>query len=523
MSKDQAAHNDSPEINAPQARSDNHAVRKIVIVGGGTSGWMSAAALCKVLESKKLDITLIESEAIGTVGVGEATLPHIRFFNQKLGIDEAELMRETQATYKLGIEFKDWGNIGQSYIHPFGAYGYEINKTPFHHYLTRAINAGQEVNLDAFSLPVMAARAGKFQAPHPDPDHIMGTFGYAFQFDAGLYAQYLRKFSEARGLTRIEGRIIDTTLRSSDGFIESVTLENGDIIEGDVFIDCSGFRGLLIEGALKTGYQSYTDYLPCNRAVTAGSENTAPPKPYTRATAKSSGWQWRIPLQHRTGNGYVYASDFISDDEATASLLADIDGPLINDPRVIRFSSGMRKKAWNKNCIAVGLSGGFLEPLESTGLYLIQEAITNFIELFPTRDCPAADRDEYNRIMELSFERVRDFLILHYVATKRDDSPFWDHCREMAIPDSLSHKMELFRSSGRIISYELGAFKFPSWVAVYYGQGIVPDNHSPIADHMPAAMLPEQLGAVQNSIRQAVDAMSEHNAYIAQQGAAQLG
>lgn len=489
-------------------------VKSIVIVGGGTAGWMTAAGLSSVLSHLNLDITLIESAAIGTIGVGEATLPHIRYYNQKLGIDEAELMKATKATFKLGIEFKDWGKIGDSYIHPFGNFGFDINRVPFHHYVTRSQKSGIDASMDRFSLPVMAARAGKFQLPHTDSKNVLSTFGFAYQFDAGLYAQFLRKFSEARGLKRVEGRITDVKLRPGDGYIDSVHLEDGTDIKGDIFIDCSGFRGLLIEQTMKIGYKDWTNYLPCDRAVTAACEHKGPSLPYTRATAKSAGWQWRIPLQHRTGNGYVYCSDYISDDEAAASMLGELEGEARTDPKTLRFTTGQRKKSWHKNCVAIGLSSGFLEPLESTGIFLIQEAITNFIEMFPTKNCPQIDQDEYNRIMDLNFERVRDFLLLHYVATTRSDSPFWNHIRNIELPDSLKYKMDLFRSSGRIISTETGAFKDPSWLAVYYGQGIIPNNYDPIADHMPLEALPKELARMQHLIRQAVGTMRDHGDYI---------
>ncbi len=504
---------------SPQIGAEN-AVRRVVIVGGGTAGWMCAAAIGSVLSKLGLSITLVESDAIGTVGVGEATLPHIRFFNQKLGIDENALMAATQATYKLGIEFKNWGNIDESYIHPFGDFGVPINRVPFHHYITRAIQSGQNIDLDEYSLPVMAARRGKFTLPSMDMSSVMSTYGYAYQFDATLYARFLRKFSEDKGVIRQEGKVTSVAQDPESGFITSVTLESGTQIDGDIFVDCTGFRGLLIEQTLNVDFDDWSEYLPCNRAVTVGSEPIGPAGPYTRATAKSAGWQWRIPLQHRIGNGYVYASDYISDDEAAASLLEDVDGPLRGEPRHLRFKSGARKASWNKNCVAIGLSGGFLEPLESTGIYLIQEAITNFIELFPSRDCPDPERDEYNRIMDLSFERVRDFLILHYVATQRTDSAFWRYCKDMSIPDSLQHKMDLFKSSGRVVSYELGAFKFPSWLAVYYGQGIVPRNIDPVSAHMPETALPGELSRLKNMISGAVNKMPNHTDYIAENCAA---
>ena len=499
--------------------NSDQAIKSIVIIGGGTAGWMTAAGLCSVLASLKLDITLIESEQIGTVGVGEATLPHIRFFNQKLGIDENELMKATKATYKLGIEFKDWGKIGDSYIHPFGDYGLPWRKDatpPFHHYVTRAENLGHRTNLDDLSLPVVAARQGRFQYPHPDVDNILSTFGYAYQFDAGLYAKFLRGFCEDRGVTRIEGRVNDVHQDSETGEIRSVTLKNGVVVSADFFVDCSGFRGLLTSQTLKTPYQDWTQYLPCNRAVTAACETTGPTLPYTKATAKTSGWQWRIPLQHRIGNGYVYSSEFISDDDAEASMLADLEGPPTSDPKRLRFTTGQRQSAWVKNCVAIGLSGGFLEPLESTGIYLIQEAITNFIELFPTTSDYHVERDEYNRILNIEFERVRDFLLLHYVATTRADSPFWRHLTSMELPDSLAHKMDLFKSTGRVVTYETGAFKTPSWIAVYFGQNIIPNNTAPLPQNLAMADLKNTLEETRGSIFNAVNTMPSHDSFIDQ-------
>lgn len=489
-------------------------VKSLIIVGGGTAGWMSAAALSSVLGSKGLKITLIESEQIGTVGVGEATLPHIRFFNQKLGIDEADIMRKTQATFKLGIEFCDWGQLGDSYIHPFGAFGFPINRVPFHHYVTRAHLAGKTLHMDQFSLPVIAARKNKFDFPDADPRSVLSTFGYAYQLDATLYAQYLRGFSEQRGVTRVEGRITDVTRDAESGDIASVTLESGEVLSADFFFDCSGARSILMGGALGVKYNDWTEHLPCNRAVTVASEGKGEVRPFTRATAKSSGWQWQIPLQHRTGNGYVYCDRYISDDEAATSLLKDLESPAKGEPRFLRFNTGVRERTWEKNCVSVGLSGGFLEPLESTGIFLIQEAITNFIEMFPGEHSYSESRDEYNRVMDLNFERVRDFLILHYKATKRGDSDFWVRNRDMEIPESLQYKMDLFKSTGRIVNYELGAFKDASWLAVYYGQGIYPGGYDPMTDHMTDDMLPEQLNQAAGVIAKAAATMPRHPDFI---------
>lgn len=490
-------------------------IHKIVIIGGGTAGWMMASALSSVLRSQKLNITLIESEAIGTVGVGEATLPGIRFFNRKLGIDENELMAATQATYKLGIEFVNWGKLGDSYIHPFGVFGLDINRTSFHHYVTRAINSGQTLNMDHFSLPVMASRHNKFQYPDEDMKSLLSTFGYAYQFDSGLYAKFLRKFCQ-EDVTRIEGRVVEVTQNQESGYLETVKLENGSEISGDFFIDCSGFRSLLMGKTLGIGYDDWTEYLPCDRAVTVASERLSPLRPYTRATAKNEGWQWQIPLQHRTGNGYVYSSHFSSDDEAHKTLLETVEGKTNSDPKTLKFVTGRRKKNWEKNCVSIGLSGGFLEPLESTGIFLIQEAITNFIENFPDRLGFEVEQNEYNRVMDLHFERVRDFLVLHYVATTRDDSPFWRHCRHMKIPDSLAYKMALFKERGNVISYETGAFKDASWLAVYYGQGIIPKYHHPMTEHMPENLLARQLETVRKQVVQSVSLMSDHQDHIDQ-------
>jgi len=492
----------------------NHAIKSVAIVGGGTAGWMTAAGLASLLVELNLDIKLIESEQIGTVGVGEATLPHIRFFNQKLGIDENVLMKATKATYKLGIEFNDWGEIGDSYIHPFGDYGTPVNGSDFHHYYSHAKNLNSKAHIDQFSLPVIAARHNKFQRPHTDTSNLLSNFGYAYQFDAGLYAKFLREFCEERGVKRLEGRVETVSQNNENGNIQSVILESGEEIFADFFIDCSGFRGLLISQTLETPYRDWTNYLPCNRAVTAACEPVGETLPYTRATAKSSGWQWRIPLQHRIGNGYVYSSEFMEAEEAEASMIADLEGPQTSEPKHLKFTTGQRENAWVKNCVAIGLSGGFLEPLESTGIYLIQEAVTNFIELFPVDTDYAIERDEYNRIMDIEFERVRDFLLLHYVATKRDDSPFWRYLTSMRLPDSLTHKIELFKSSGRVVNYDTGAFKEPSWLAVYYGQNIIPQNGHPLTQTIEENDLKHLLNARSSEIINAVNAMQNHDDFI---------
>ncbi len=495
------------------------AIRKIVIVGGGTAGWMTAAGLSAVLGDGAVAIQLVESAEIGTVGVGEATVPHIRNFNAKLGLDEADFMRKTQATYKLGIEFRDWGRKGESYIHPFGAFGQPIGGVAFHQHWLRAKmlaqkEGGEADDVEAYSLPIIAARLNRFAPPSSDPRSLGSTFSYAYQFDAGLYAQYLRAYSEARGVKRIEGKIQDVALRGEDGFVEAVTLESGQRIEGDLFIDCSGFRGLLIEQAMKTGYEDWTHWLPCDRAAAVPCDSVEPPTPYTRATSDEAGWRWRIPLQHRVGNGYVYCSSYISDDEAARVLVSKLDGKAQQDPRFLRFVTGRRKKQWNRNVVAIGLASGFLEPLESTSIHLIQVAITTLLELFPERGCAKADQDEYNRVMDLEFERIRDFLVLHYHATQRDDSAFWRDKAAAPIPDSLAYKMELFRDRGMVVKYRDGFFLEPSWLAVYLGQNILPRGYDPMADSVDPGEAARRLAALKAAVRRTAEAMPAHQAFI---------
>ncbi|AQR61118.1 tryptophan halogenase [Brevundimonas sp. LM2] len=489
-------------------------IRRIVIVGGGTAGWMAAAALAALVKRPDLSIRLVESEEIGTVGVGEATIPHIRSFNQRLGLDEDVFMARTQATFKLGIEFRDWGRLGDSYIHPFGAYGRSIDRVGFHHHWLRLRRSGAAADIHDYSLPVVAARMGRFTRPETDPRSLLSTFSYAFQFDAGLYAAYLREYAEARGVVRTEGRVTEVEQHPDSGHIRAVTLDRGDRIEGDLFIDCSGFRGLLIEGALKAGYEDWTQWLPCDRAVAVPCDTVEASIPYTRATALEAGWSWRIPLQHRVGNGYVYSSAFLSDDQAVERLMGRLEGPARAEPRMLRFTTGRRRRQWLGNCVAIGLSSGFLEPLESTSIHLIQAAITNLVELFPDTGFDPADADEFNRVMDLEYDRIRDFLVLHYNATQRDDTPFWDHCRTMAVPDSLAEKMALFRERGVVARYRDGLFLEPSWLAVYFGQRMEPDAWDPLSDRAPDAALADTLETLRTSIQRAAAAMPSHEAFV---------
>ncbi len=458
--------------------SDN-SIKRVLIIGGGSAGWMTAAALSNRFPSHSVRIELIESEAIGTVGVGESTIPHIRYFNASLGIDEAEFMARTKATYKLAIEFRDWGRLGDRYMHPFGAFGVPGDPIDFHHQWQGAGGMAKLGPLDAYSLPIRMANKQRYRAPAHDPRDLASTYAYAFQFDASLYARYLRDYAEARGVVRTEGRITDVQLDSESGHVRSVSLENGECTSADFFIDCSGFRGLITEGALSNGYEDWSHWLPCDRAIAMPSRSTGDLPPYTRATALEAGWAWRIPLQHRVGNGHVYASEFMDDETAETLLRGQLEGEPLAEPNRLRFLAGKRKKQWSANCVAIGLSSGFLEPLESTSIHLIQSAIGHLLDLFPTGEWDPAEADEFNRIMDREYTRIRDFIILHYKATERDDTPFWRRCQAMSIPDSLAEKMEAFRERGLIEDYEQGVFLKPSWQAVCLGQRIQPRHRDP--------------------------------------------
>jgi tryptophan 7-halogenase len=493
---------------------NNARISKVVIVGGGTAGWMTAAALAQTLDLRACSVSLVESDEIGIIGVGEATIPTIHWFNQLIGLDEKEFMRKTQATYKLGIEFVDWTKNRVTYLHPFGRYGFPADGPSFQHRWIRARLEGLAEDFEKYSLTTAAARAGKFEFPATDPRTLLSTLGYAYHFDASLYAKYLRERSELKGIKRHEGKIEKIDQHPDTGFITAVNTHRGTRIEGDLFIDCSGLRGLLIEGVLKTGYKDWSQWLPCDRAVAVPSARVAAPLPYTRATARGAGWQWRIPLQHRTGNGYVYSSRHISDDAAIATLLKNLDAPALADPRVIPFKTGRRRQAWNKNVVAVGLSGGFLEPLESTSIHLIQSSIAKLIALFPNRDCDAGTTEQYNRIVAEEFESVRDFLVLHYHSTRGRTGELWDYCNEMPLPEALVYKEEQFARTGRIILGTDELFKESSWFAVLMGQGHEPRDYNPLIDAIKSADNADYLRKLKDGIEAICAKMRPHETFL---------
>lgn len=489
-------------------------IRDVVIVGGGTAGWMAAAALSRLRGNGVTRVTLVESEEIGTVGVGEATIPTIRQFNALLGLDENDFVAKTQASFKLGIEFDGWTRPGHRYLHPFGSFGFDMEAVKFHQFWLKLQSQGQASSIEDYNLCAVMSHKGKFTRPVADPSSVLSQVTYAFHFDAGLYATYLRRYAEAHGVTRVEGKVAHVPLRATDGFIEAVVLADGRRIDGDLFIDCSGFRGLLIEGALQTGYEDWSHWLPCDRALAVPSANAGPPKPYTRAIARAAGWQWRIPLQHRTGNGYVYCSQDISDQAAADTLLSNLEGQALADPRPLRFVTGRRARMWNRNCVALGLASGFLEPLESTSIHLVQAGISKLLALFPDRGFNPVDIDAYNRLSRMQIEQVRDFIILHYKANDRPE-PFWRRAAAMDIPDSLATKVDLFRSRGRLFRFEDELFSENSWIAVLLGQGIKPDRWDPMADTLDPALVKHNFDRLRTVFARAADAMPSHGDFIA--------
>ena len=494
---------------------NDHKIREIVIIGGGTAGWMAAAALIRLLDFGAMKITLVESDEIGTVGVGEATIPPLIAYNDMLGINEDEFVAATRGTFKLGIEFVDWGRVGERYFHPFGPHGQDFRGVHFHQLYLRERQRRKLDEIDAWSMSATAAVLGRFARPASNARLPLSQLGYAFHFDAGLYARFLRGLAEADGVRRVEGKIVDATLDSSNGHVQTVRLADGTTIAGDLFIDCSGFRGLLIEEKLGTGYEDWSRWLPCDRAVAVPSHYSGQPDPFTRCTARSAGWQWRIPLQHRMGNGLVYSSAYLTDANAEAFVLANLEGEPIAEPRRLAFQAGRRRQAWNGNVVSLGLSGGFIEPLESTSIHLIQSGIVKLLALFPDKRFNPIERDEYNRQMKDVYEDARDFIILHYKATRRDDSEFWNHCRTMVVPDTLQRKLDLWQAKGRLFREHHELFGTASWVAVLLGQGVVPQDHEPAADALDLGLITDALDKIRLSYQRMAEGMPRHGDFIA--------
>jgi tryptophan halogenase len=483
--------------------------RRIVVAGGGTAGWMAAAALARTM-GRTVEITLVESDAIGTVGVGESTIPPLVTFNRLLGINEAEFMRATQATFKLGILFDDWKALGTRYFHSFGLTGKDHWSAGFQHFWLYAQSRGHAQPYDDYCLELVAALEGRFA-------HLPGdAANYAYQLDSTLYGRFLRRMAEADGTRRVEGKIAQVELDAASGDIAALLLESGERVEGDLFIDCTGFRALLIEGALHAGHDDWTHWLPCDAAIAVQTESVRPPVPYTRAMAHDAGWQWRIPLQHRTGNGLVYCSRYLSREAALERLLGNLEGRTLTEPNHLRFVTGARRRQWHRNCIAIGLSGGFMEPLESTSIHLIQRAILRLTRMLPLRDISPRDVAEFNDQQLGDMEQIRDFLILHYKATERRDSPFWRQCADMEIPDTLAQKIELFRDTGRVFRRNDELFAENSWVQVMMGQGITPRAWHPIAEKLRDDELGKLMHTLRDQVAKTVSTMPLHGDYVAQ-------
>ena len=483
--------------------------RRIVVAGGGTAGWMAAAAISRTL-GKVVDVTLVESDAIGTIGVGESTIPPLVTYNRLLGINEAEFMRATNATFKLGIMFDDWKDVGESYFHSFGLTGKDHWSAGFQHFWLHGLTKGHDQSYDDYCLELVAAREGKF-AHLPDD-----RMNYAYQLDSTLYAKFLRKMAEADGTKRVEGKIANVEVDGESGNIATLVLESGTRIDGDLFLDCTGFRALLIGQTLGVGHEDWTHWLPCDSAIAVQTESVGPAVPFTRAMAHDSGWQWRIPLQHRVGNGIVYCSRYLDKEAALDRLLGNIEGKVLTDPNVLRFGAGARLKQWHRNCIAVGLSGGFMEPLESTSIHLIQRAVLRIIRMLPAGEISERDVTEFNDQQMQDMLQIRDFLILHYKATNRRDSEFWRYCASMPIPELLEQKIELFRQTGRVFRKNEELFVENSWVQVMMGQGITPRSYHPIAEKLSDEELTRLLGTIRDMVAGTVKSLPEHAAYVSQ-------
>lgn len=481
-------------------------IQNIVVVGGGTAGWTAAAAVARLIGAN-LNVVLVESDAIGTVGVGEATIPPFRTLHRLLKIDESDFMSRVQGTFKLGIRFENWRSSEHAYIHSFGVTGQGCWAAGFQHFWLKAKSLGFAEDYGRYAPELMAAKANRFGLLQQD------GLSYAYHLDATSYARYLRRLAERDGVTRVEGRIVDVH-QAESGDISQLVLESGQVVKGDLFIDCSGFASLLLDRTLGTDFEDWTHWLPCDRAVAVQTTSTGAPVPYTRSIARESGWQWRIPLQTRVGNGLVFCSEFMSDDEARATLLDNVDGELITDPRVLRFRTGQRVKHWNRNCVALGLAAGFLEPLESTSIHLIQRGVIRLLQMFPYGGIVESDRDEFNRQMDAEFRFIRDFIIMHYHVTERTDSEFWRRCRAMEVPDDLRHRLDLFRDTGLVFEAEFDIFRENSWTQVMLGQGIEPKSYHPIVDMMSDQELRQFMQIQQQKVDRVLSQLPAHQEFI---------
>ncbi|MCE2460559.1 MAG: tryptophan 7-halogenase, partial [Pseudomonadales bacterium] len=478
-------------------------IHKVVIAGGGTAGWMAAASLAKLL-GKTLDITLVESDEIGTVGVGEATIPTLLTLHELLKIKEQDFVKAVQGTFKLGISFENWRDVGEDYIHSFGWTGKDSWAAGFQHFWLKGQRMGISREFGEYCKVWVAAKQSRFAVL---PSHALN---YAYHFDASLYAKFLRGIAEEHGALRQEGRIEVVEQDPGSGYITGIRLQSGQLVEGDLFVDCTGFRGFLIEQTLKAGYEDWRHWLPCDGAVAVQTEALAPPLPYTRSIAREAGWQWRIPLQHRVGNGVVFSSEYWSDDEAVARLLGNVEGRALTEPRVIKFHTGQRRRHWHRNCVAMGLASGFIEPLESTSIHLIQRSIIRLMQMFPYDGIRQPDVDEFNNQMKFEIDNVRDFIVLHYHVTNRRDTPFWRHCAAMDIPDSLRHRIELFRQAGRVFKVPTELFGENSWIQVMLGQGLVPEQYHPIVNMMSEDELTKFLSGIHGTVANMVDQLPDH-------------
>ncbi|WP_394200168.1 tryptophan halogenase family protein [Shewanella waksmanii] len=491
-------------------------INSIVIVGGGTSGWMTAAALSQHFKQQQVAITLVESSEIGTIGVGEATIPTLRRFYQKLGLTDTDVLKATCATCKLGIEFKDWATKGSSFIHPFGIFGQGTKETGFHHYWLRAAQAGKEVPLANYSLGVQLAAENKFAFPSSKPASQLEIYDWALHFDAALFAKLMKQVALANGVKLIDAKINAVDTNSVTGDIATLTLDSGNSLGGDLFIDCSGFRSLLLQQTLNTGYQDWSQWLLCDSALAVQTQVSDDPIARTISHAQQAGWIWKIPLQHRCGNGHVYASQFIDDDQAKSCLLKNIDGQVLHEPRSFKFTPGRANKAWNKNCIAVGLSSGFLEPLESTSIALVETAIEKICLSFPKNHFTSQIVTRFNDVTAAEYERVRDFIILHYKLTSRDDSPLWRYCQQMSIPESLSRKLEAYRHDGTMLTYPWEIFGKDSWLAIYHGFGVIPDKYASKAENMELSYLLKHMAYMQSRVAEQVAQAPSHKVFLNQ-------